>query len=386
VPWRRRSNKVVGGGIVRAERAIVGLTLLALLGAAGCGGGGSSSGGGSNGMTGITWPMRDGEPSSTLPPSVETGRVVFESQSGESCCVAVDPSLLSGSSERGLAILNDLPPGPATVTVAGFTTTFAPTVPGILATCTTVPANAAHPCDPVQVEAPAFESDPLPVTILAGVQTNLGQVPMVAKPFLYDFTPAQDAEAPPPVQFALTVADAATNIQADSVGLEVMFMMPPPAVKLDTTPSPFRAITKRVTLALTPCADGSSMPCSGGALQLAGYVATGTAPELPEGPVVAHVTAANQGSPPQQLDFSYSFNVLATATALSTATSTVTPTVTVTRTSTATRTSTPTAQTGSAVAVGAKPNPGALANAIPAAPPAVPSDAIPSTPTATPTP
>jgi hypothetical protein len=363
--------------------------LLALLGAAGCGGGGSSSsGGGSNGMNGISWPSRDGEPTDTLPPSVQTGRIVFESQSGEACCVAVDPEILSGSSQRGLAILNDLPPGPATVTVAGFTTNFAPTVPGILAVCTTIPVNAARSCDPVQVAAPAFESAPLAVTIVAGAQTNLGRVPMDAFPFLYDFTPAQNTDAPAPVQFSLTVVDAVTNIQPDSVALDVIFMAPPGAAKLGTTPSPFRAITKRVPLDLKPCADGSTMPCSSGALQLAGFVASGTAPELPEGPVTAHVVAANLGDPMQQLDFSYSFNVLATATARATATSTVTPTVTVTRTSTATRTSTPTAQTaGSAAGAGGASAPTApSAVFVPGGALAAPTAVLPPTPTATPTP
>ncbi len=343
--------------------------LALVLGLCGCGGGGGGSGasgggggggGGSNGMGGINWPSRGGETSKQLPPVVKTGRVVFESQSGESCCVAVDASVLSGGSREGLAILTDLSPGPATVTVAGFATDFAPTVPGILATCATIPPQLAHACDPVQAAAPAFESDPLAVTIVAGAQTNLETVPEVAKPFVLNSSPAQDATVAQPVQFALTVVDAVTGISSDSVALEVQFTVP--AAPSDTTPSPFRSLSKRVPLTLTACADGGSTPCSAsGNLQLAGFAAAGTAPELPEGEVDAHITAENLGTPPQQLDLVYPFTVLATATGSATATSTATatetatPTSTMTATSTATTTVTPNAESrsNSAAPIGA---------------------------------
>jgi hypothetical protein len=305
---------------VPATRTIVAVILLGLLGT-GCGGGSSSGGGGGGSMNDITWPTRDGGMTTELPPAIMTGRVFFSSATGEQCCVAVDPSLLSGSAQRGLAILNDLPPGPATVTVAGFTTDFAPTIPGVTTTCsTTVPQNAAKACDQTLVAAPAFESPPLSVTIVAGAQTNVGDVPMDAFPFLFDFSPAQGASAPAPVQFALTVVDAVTNIQRDSVALEVSFDVPDPQ---GGSGSPFRRLTKRVTLELNACEDGSNQPCSPqGNLDLAGFAATGTAPELPEGEVEARVTAENLGDPPRALDFRYPFFVLATPTATATATPT----------------------------------------------------------------
>jgi hypothetical protein len=295
---------------------MAGWILVTLL-AAGCGGG-SSGGGGNGGMDDITWPSRDGEPTTMLPPSVKTGRVVFSSQSGESCCVAVDPSILSGNAKRGLAILNDLPVGPATVTVAGFTTDFAPVVSGVTKTCSTIPANAARDCDPMQLASPAFESPPLSVVIIGGAQTNIGQVPMEAFPFLFSFSPGQGASAPAPVQFAMTVVDAATNVRAESVQLDVSFTVP------DENPgSPFRVLTKRVPLSLVPCADGTTNPCSPTAnLQLTGFNASGTAPELPEGPVEARVVAENTANPPHGLDFRYTFVVLATPTATATATAT----------------------------------------------------------------
>jgi hypothetical protein len=259
-------------------------------------------------MGGIKWPMRGGGETTMLPPSVVTGRVVFQSQF-ESCCVAVDPTILSGSAHRGLAILTNLPVGPATVTVAGFTTDFAPTVAGILATCDTAPAQAAHPCDAMRVAAPAFESPPLAVTILSGVQTNLPEVPIAALPFVLDYSPPQDAIVTPPFNFAFTVVDAVTGIRPESVALDVSFQVPS-----DEPPS-FRTITKRVHIDLNTCDDGSDAPCSQtGKLDLAGFKALGAAPELPEGPVEARITAENLADPPRDVDFRYSFNVLATPT------------------------------------------------------------------------
>lgn len=306
---------------MKATPIIIGLALLVPIGPCGCGGV-PSSGSGGTGMNEIMWPSREGGPSSTLPPSVSTGRIVFQPQSGAGCCVAVNAQVLS--SQQGLAVLTDLPLGPATVTVAGFETGFAPAVPGITETCTTTPGTNGVPCDSTQAATPAFESPPLAVTILAGVQTTLGPVPMVAMPFVLDgFTPAQGADAPAPVHFALTVVDAVTNIRPDSIELEVIFTVPTDATPTGTTPSPFRTLSKRVPLTLEACADGSTTACSpSGSLQVAGFAGTGTAPELPEGQVEAHLTAENLGDPPQQLDFRYPFNVLATPTQTATATPT----------------------------------------------------------------
>lgn len=265
------------------------------------------------------WPSSEGTPSRSLPPAVETGRVVFESESGESCCVAIDPTLISGSAQRGLAVLTDLAPGGATVRVAGFTTDFAPTAPGVLTACKTIPANIGQPCDPTRVASPAFESDPIFVTIIAGSQTNVGTVDMKSFPFVYAYSPGQDESAPAPVQFALTVVDAITGIRADSVTLDVSFTLP----VANPTPgsSPFRSLTKRVPLTLTGCDDGTDLPCSGtGTLELTGFKANGTAPELPEGEVEARIVAENTADPARLVDFRYSFIVLATPTATATAT------------------------------------------------------------------
>jgi hypothetical protein len=259
-------------------------------------------------MDGVTWPDRGGGSSPGLPPSVVTGRIVFQSDSGEACCVAVDPSLLSPTEPgQALLILDDLPPGRATVVVSGFSTDFAPAPPDIPVTCKTVPPTAAMPCDPVRIASPAFESAPLVVNIVAGAQTNLGEVDIVSLPFLAAFSPVQNEVVTPPFRFDFTVVDAVTGIRAESVAVEVTFQV------AEGEPPVFRPITKRVPIDLSACADGTEAPCSTeGDFDLVGFKAGGNAPALPVGPVEARIMAANLANPPRTLDFRYPFVVAAT--------------------------------------------------------------------------
>lgn len=291
--------------MMRRVEVLVFALALALIG---CGGGGGSGGGGA-GSGGVMWPDRGGGSSGMLPPSVVTGRVVFESASGEACCVAVDPMLLSPNNPgAALLVLDDLPAGPATVTIAGFPTDFAPAVEGITLTCKTIPASAGTPCDPTQVAVPSFESSPLPVSIVAGARVDLGEVDINALPFvLPDFTPAQGA-AVSGVGFQYTVVDAVTGIRADSVTLDVSFD------RAEGEPPVFRKITKRVPLDLDECADGSDEPCSPGDddLDLVGFKASAQF-ELPEGEVSAHLSGQNLAPTPRSFDLRYSFFVLPTA-------------------------------------------------------------------------
>lgn len=286
---------------------------------AACGSGDRGSVGGGNGGGGeVTWPEREGGSSTALPPVVRSGRIVFESESGETCCIAVDPTLLSGSSSPGLAVLSDLPVGPATVTVAGFSTDFAPAVPGITTTCSAGPPGAVRPCDPVQVAPPAFSSDPLPVDILSGVQTNLGTVEMKARPFVFGFAPSQGEETREPVGFDFTIVDAVSGVRENSVGLEIRFEVEDNSAATPVpsrTPRPsFRLVSKRIPITLSACADGSSTPCSQAGLGLSGFMATGQGVNMPSGVVEARIMAANQGVPPQSVDFSYPFTILPTPT------------------------------------------------------------------------
>jgi hypothetical protein len=219
-----------------------------------------------------------------------------------------------------LAVLDDLPAGPATVTVTGFATDFAPSVADVTATCTAIPASAAMPCDPVLAASPAFESDPLVVDIIAGVQTNLGQIEMKALPFVFDFRPIQDEETMEPVGFDFTVVDGVTDVVSASVGLEVRFeveddpiVVTPVASQTPERPS-FRLVSKRIPIRLSPCADDSDTPCSNDNLGLAGFTATGQGVNMPSGVVEARITATNQGEPPQAMDFRYPFTILPTPT------------------------------------------------------------------------
>ena len=83
-----------------------------------------------------------------------------------------------------------------------------------------------RPCDPERVAAPAFESPPLAVTIVAGVQTNIGDVPMEAFPFLFDFSPAQDAERAGTGAVRPDRRRRRDQHPQDSVQLEVSFTVP----------------------------------------------------------------------------------------------------------------------------------------------------------------
>ncbi len=265
-------------------------------------------------------PTPNGTPS-VLPPIVNTGRVVFRSQTGETCCVAADPDLLPPMPKPGqtVLVLDDLPSGPATVTVAGFVEDFAPAPPDVLTTCKTLNTTGVKPCDPTRNASPAFESDPKMVTIFSGVRVNLGDVDVVAVPFVLEgFTPPQNAEVPLPVDFAFTVGDAQTGVAQPSVALDITLDVP------QGEPPVFRSLTKRVPLQLTACRDGSGHPCSPESrLDVSGFQAKAVAEYLsylPAGPVAARITAQNNADPPRDLDFRYTFLVAPDASATATPT------------------------------------------------------------------
>lgn len=283
------------------------------------------------------WPDGEGGVTSSVPPVVETGRVVFESETGESCCVELDPGTIWGgdpaeierirnqgvvsSAELGDVLTNDpsteepgdptdvefvpgplpglvdLPPGLATVTLSAFAGNFAPAVAGIVDTCSTVPESAGRPCDPVRVASAAFESAPTLVSITPGSRTNLGEVPMIALPFVLEFSPPQGSANASPVDFAFTIVDAITGIRADSVDLALLH---------DSNP----AVGVPVPIELTACSDGTATPCSSGRdLDLVGFKATGRADSPPAGPALARITGSNLADPVRSVDFRYGFVV-----------------------------------------------------------------------------
>lgn len=308
---------------MRAD-SLAALALIMALAVAGCGGGSGRSrsatptpGSGTvtpqtRTPTARTTPVHTATPGgnpSILPPYVLTARVIFRASNGEQCCVAADPALLPAEPARGqeTLVLDDLPIGPATVTVAGYTTDFAPAPPGVTATCRTVNRRGVAPCDTTRNASPAYESDPLAITIFPGVRVNLGSVDVAPLPFVLTFTPPQNSAVPLPVDLSFTVVDPATGIAAPSVALEITLDVP------QGKPPVFRPLTKRVELALDACRDGGSRPCSEeGDNGLTGFIARGISEflaYLPAGPVAARITAQNLADPPRDLDFQYLFAV-----------------------------------------------------------------------------
>jgi hypothetical protein len=214
-------------------------------------------------------------------------------------------------------VLDDLPIGRATVTIAGYLGDFAPAPAGVTATCRTLSSTGVTPCDQSRIASAAFESDPEPVTIFPGALVNLGTVELVALPFLLHFTPPQNTQVPQPVDLAFTIVDASTGIAAPSVALDIT---------LDVAEG--EPQTRRVPLELDPCMDGTARPCSPqGNLGLSGFKARGAAEQLPfpAGPVTARITAQNLADPPRALDFTYMFVALPAPTDTPVATNTPTP-------------------------------------------------------------
>lgn len=262
---------------------------------AGCGGGGGGTSG--TGSGGSKFPDRGGGESSAPPPSAKTARVVFESTNGEACCIALPASLVP---QGALLVLDDLPVGLATVTVSFFAEDFAPSAEGIMLSCKTIPTNLGTLCDPFRVASPSFTSQPQVVNIVSGGQTNVEDLIITAVPFVVTFSPDNGEIVPAPVTFDFTVADPVTDVDPESVALELTVQVPDGPV--------FRPITKRLPLVLSPCADSSSEPCSlAGNQDLEGYKASSSPAFLLPGPVDVRILALNLADPPQEVDFNYVF-------------------------------------------------------------------------------
>jgi hypothetical protein len=289
--------------------------LVCVLAAWSCGGGGSSGtgGGGSLNVQRIWQQPGGGGSDVTLPSAVNIVRIVFESDAGLRCCIAVDPNAVPVDSASGLQLLllDALPAGRATFSLSAFVTDFAPAPDGVTDACPTNPPNAGQRCDPVRPATPSFQSPPQTVTITPGTRAQAPNIEIHALPFLLDVRPAPGDSSSSPVPLAFTVVDAATGIDGspDRINVE--------AVYTDKEP-PFRSLTKRVPVTLSPCDDHSDTPCSAqGRFQVTGFRATGTPTYLPPGPASFQITAYNLDSPPSSLGedrglpyFSYDFTVL----------------------------------------------------------------------------
>jgi parallel beta-helix repeat protein len=287
--------------------------MLGVLGALGCGGGSSGGGGGSLNFRPV-WEQRalgsgtgasaSAPPASlprasfgpNLPAAVKTIRIAFDSDAGQRCCLAVDPTLLpiDPVSGRRFLVLSQLPGGGATVSLAGFAADFAPTADAVEA-CPTDPPGAGQACDPSRVAAPSFQSDAHRVNVVSGIQTEAGDIPVFAIPFILDLSPDVGATATNPVAVTFTVVDAATGIDQQSVSV---------AVTQNDQSAPAAPLT------LTPCDDTTGSPCSAaGALRVSGFRVARQRQTLQSGDATAQIQARNLAAPPRALDLSYSFSV-----------------------------------------------------------------------------
>jgi len=282
-----------------------------ILGALGCGGGSSGGSGGSLNFRPV-WEQRglrsgsaaaSGQSTSVtrgsfgpdLPAAVKTVRISFDSDAGLHCCLAVDPTLLpiDPASGRRFLVMDQLPTGGATVALAGFAVNFAP-VANPVAACPTDPVGAGQACDATRVAPASFLSDQKRVSIVGGTETSAGDIPVFAVPFVFNLKPDVGADTVNPVTVTFTVADAASGIDPQSVSYAI-------------------GEAANATLTLTACDDATNTTCSsGGALHVAGYKVVRQAQTLPLGAAAAHISARNLAATPRTLDFSYTFNVLAT--------------------------------------------------------------------------
>jgi hypothetical protein len=289
--------------MIRVSHFITLGAAVCLLSGPGCGGG--SSGGAGNGSLNVQpgWQQPSGGGSQPqLPSAVTTVRIVFTSDAGLRCCLAVDPRTvpIDGGSGLRLMVLDALPPGSATLTLSAFVTNFAPAPAGINDICPTNPANIGQRCDTTRLATPSFESEPQTVTIVPGTRAVAPNIDVHALPFLIDMQPAQGDSVQSPVPITFTAVDAATGIDRNSIAVEASF----------------RSLTKRVPITLAACDDKTTSPCSAqGQFQVSGFHAVGAPVQLPPGVISLRITAQNLSSPPNQLDFSYDFTVSPGATA-----------------------------------------------------------------------
>jgi parallel beta-helix repeat protein len=308
---------------VRCRSVTTFAVIVGVLGGLGCGGGSSGGSGGSLNFRPV-WEQRSlrsgtgatasGQSTSVtrgsfgpdLPAAVKTVRIAFDSDAGLNCCLAVDPTSLpiDPVSGRHFLVLDQLPAGGATVTLAGFAVNFAP-IANAVAACPTDPPGAGQTCDATRVAPASFLSDPQRVSIVGGTETTAGDIPVFAVPFVFNLNPDIGGNVVNPVTATFTVADAASGIDSQSVSYDI-------------------AGAASATLTLTACDDATNTPCSsGGALQVAGFKVIRQAQTLDLGDAEAHIGARNLATAPRTLDFSYPFSVQAT---LPTPTPTGTPT------------------------------------------------------------
>jgi len=226
-----------------------------------------------------------------LPAAVQTIQIVIRSDAGARCCLAVSPQ----SVPSGTLILDALPAGPATVTLAGFATDFAPAPSGVTAECAADPAGVGGACVTSRYAAPSYQSDPWPVSIMTGAETDAGDIPVYAVPFLLTLNPVPSSAVTSPVSFMYTVVDAIRGVDGRSITLAV---------------TPSGQLPVNVPLTVTACSDQTGTPCSPcGQLGVTGFVVNSASTSVAAGTAQARIDATNLAAPPRSLDFTYPFQI-----------------------------------------------------------------------------
>lgn len=224
-----------------------------------------------------------------LPAAVQTIQIVIRSDAGTRCCLAVSPQ----SVPSGVLVLDALPAGPATVTLAGFATDFAPAPSGVTSECAVDPAGAGRACITSRYAAPSYQSDPQPVNIVTGAETDAGDIPVYAVPFLLTLKPVPNSAVTSPPSFMYTVVDAVSGVDGSTINLAV---------------APNGQLPVNVGLTVTACSDHTGTPCSPcGQLGVAGFVVSSATTSVAAGTAQVRIDATNLASPPRSLDFTYPF-------------------------------------------------------------------------------
>ncbi len=304
---------------MRPAHLVILSAVLALGGMAGCGGGGGSSGSAPGGSLNLRalWQQPSGGGAaaaadgisqaaaqtggfgSPIPAAVQTVRVLYYQSASQQCCIALDPrsSYFASQGAQRQLVLDQLPPGSASVTVSGFATDFAP-ADGITETCDTDPAGVGTSCDTSQPATPSFQSAPQSVTIEAGAQGDAGDILIPAVPFVLNPNPTPNASlvSPVPISFTLAIAkvQGVTGINCASIRASI------------TPGSP------NLALSTSACDDANiEVPCSpNGSLNLTGcQAATGRQP-LSAGAATISISGSTLPPAPESVSFSYQITVV----------------------------------------------------------------------------
>lgn len=360
----------------------------------------SPPGGGTPGPVGrlavqAAWEQKDGSFAPRLPAAVVTVRVVIRDAAGRTCCLAARPAQIPAdpvSGERILAI-DGLPPGTASLEIAGFPVDFAPSPSGNLPQCATDPPRVGFACDTTRGAAASFASEAATVQILAGQRSGSGTLFVRSFPFILPLEPTPGETRAAPVSLELLFADAVHPVDPASIRIAGL----QPGAETSLRPD------------LQPCRDGSAISCSpDSSLAVEGYRvhAVWSAPQPGSAQVLAEIRSL--ASPPRSGRLQYPLTIVP-GTPTSTATASVSPTRTwtatfsptpsptctptptstpsFTPTATSTPTNTPTSTHTSTFTPTQTPTPTATATDTPTATPSfTPTDTPTSTPTQTPSP